>query len=259
MKLFFQDDSNDFLDSKQFSFARYKQILERDWKHLILINLLTLLFLIPFALGVTYAIFSSSVLILIPVCILGGIIASPGISTMYDAILRSLRDNLDDWWHNYKKAFKQNFVSSLFPSICLCLFLRFIAFTCALLWWSQLPPTTGTIVILTTSIILCTIIFSIWWPQIVLFNQRPNIQLKNCILFFIRYFWRTLGVAILQVLWWLLIVLFFPWSGFIMPFLGIWYILFLSCFFLYEQLNNAFKIEEQLRKTFPEQFILDEE
>jgi hypothetical protein len=36
---------------------------------------------------------------------------------MYDCILRSLRDNTDDWWFNYKKAFRQNLGASVLPGI----------------------------------------------------------------------------------------------------------------------------------------------
>ena len=35
------------------------------------------------------------------VCILGGLIAGPGIACMHDCILRALRDNLDDWWYSW--------------------------------------------------------------------------------------------------------------------------------------------------------------
>lgn len=48
-------------------------------------------------------------------------------------------------------------------------------------------------------------------------------------------------------------VLFLPWSAFLVPFLGVWYILYLSNFLLYDQLDQAFRIEEQIGKAFPEQ------
>jgi hypothetical protein len=44
-----------------------------------------------------------------------------------------------------------------------------------------------------------------------------------------------------------------PWTAFVVPFLGVWYILYVSLFLLYDKLDYAFKIEEQIAERFPEQ------
>lgn len=253
MGIFFPDEPNYFPDQRPVGFKRYAQVLERDWKRFFLVDLLTLASLIPFVAGVVMAVLTSSLLVLIPSCIIGGMIAGPGLACMYDCILRSLRDNRDDWWYNYKKAFKQNLGVSLLPGVVLFLFLGFLVFAGAMMWWSQLPITAGTVAIMLVSALIVTMVFSIWWPQVVLFSQRPRIQLKNCILFIIQYFWKTLGVAALQVFWWIIMGMFMPWTAFVVPFLGVWYILYVSQFFLYEKLDYAFKIEEQIAENFPEQ------
>lgn len=253
MGLFFPDEKNHFPDVRPVGFARYKQVLERDWKRFFLVDLLTLGSLIPFGFGLGYAVLSSSVLVLIPVCILGGLIAGPGIAGMYDMILRGLRDNVDDWWYSYKKAMGQNWKAALLPGVIMCLFLGFLIFACAMLWWSTAPITLGTVAILAASALILTMVFAVWWPQVVLFDQRHGIRIKNCILFCIQNFWRTLGTAALQLVWWIAMVLFLPWSAFLVPFLGVWYILYLSCFLLYDRLDTAFRIEEQIGEVFPEQ------
>ena len=253
MGIFFPDEPNYFPNQRPVGFKRYAQVLERDWKRFFLVDLLTLLSLIPFAAGVIMAVLTSSLVVLIPGCIIGGVIAGPGLACMYDCIIRSLRDNRDDWWHNYKKAFRQNLGASLLPGVILCLFLGFVVFAGAMMWWSELPITAGTVAIMLASTLIVTMVYSIWWPQIVLFSQKPKFQLKNCILFIIQYFWRTLGTAALQLLWWAIIGLFMPWTAFIIPFLGVWYILYVSMFFLYDKLNYAFRIEEQIAQSYPEQ------
>lgn len=253
MGLFFHEDPDRFPNMRRTGFPRYRQVLERDWKRFFLVDLLTLASLIPFGLGVGYAVLSSSVLVLIPACILGGLIAGPGMAGMYDCILRALRDNLDDWWCSYKRAMKQNWRSAMLPGVIGCLFLGFLIFACAMLWWSSVPPTPGTIAILAASVLIVTMIFSVWWPQVVLFDQTPGIQLKNCILFCIRYFWKVVKAAGVQILWWIVMVLVLPWSAFVVPVLGVWYILFLSNFMLYDHLDEAFSIEEQIAQAFPEQ------
>lgn len=259
MGLFFPDDPYARSEGRPVGFARYKQVLERDWKRLFVVNLLTLVSLIPFGLGVAYAILSSSVLVLIPACLAGGLIAGPGIAGMYDMILRGLRDNVDDWWHCYKKAMRQNVRAALLPGVVMCLFLGFLIFTCALLWWAETAPSFGTVAILIVSSLLCFMVFSIWWPQVVLFDQRTGIRLKNCILFCIQHFWRVLGVSALRLAWWIITVLFLPWSAFLIPVLGVWYLWYLSNFFLYDQLDSAFRIEEQIAQAFPGQISTHEE
>ena len=102
-------------------------------------------------------------------------------------------------------------------------------------------------------------VFSVWWPQVVLFDQNPSVQLKNCVLFCIRFFPRVLGTAVLQAAFWALMVLFLPWTGFLVPFLGVWYILLVAVFLIYDQLNDAFRIEEQICAQFPDQIPVYED
>ena len=52
---------------------------------------------------------------------------------------------------------------------------------------------------------------------------------------------------------WLVMALFLPWSAYVVPFLGVWYILYVANFLLYDRLNEAFRIEEQINRNFPEQ------
>ena len=51
----------------------------------------------------------------------------------------------------------------------------------------------------------------------------------------------------------LLMVLFLPWTAFVVPFLGVWYVWFVGTFLIYEELDEAFSIEDQVWEAFPEQ------
>ena len=77
----------------------------------------------------------------------------------------------------------------------------------------------------------------------------------------VRYFWKTLGCALLVLLYWAAMVLFLPWSSILLPFLGIWFILFTADFLLYSSMDEAFQIEAQITQAFPEQapFYEDDE
>ena len=55
---------------------RYQELLERDWKSFLFADFVTLGLCIPYGLGVGYALLSSSLLVLLPVCILGGLLSA---------------------------------------------------------------------------------------------------------------------------------------------------------------------------------------
>ena len=56
-------------------------------------------------------------------------------------------------------------------------------------------------------------------------------------------------------------ILFLPWTSILLPFAGVWFILFTADFLLYPAMDEAFQIEEQITKAFPEQapFYEDDE
>lgn len=259
MGLFFAEDERRFTRGRAVGFARYREILEKNFKEFFLVGFITLGFLIPFGLGAAYAVLSASILAMLAAGIVGGAIAGPGIACMYDLVLRRLRDDKSDWWVCYKKSMGQNWKAAILPGIFQCVFLGFLIFSGALLWWAEAPISLGTVAILLFSSILFMAVMSIWWPQVVLFNQRMAVQLKNAVGFVLSYLGRSLGVSLLQVAWWLITFLFMPWSAFLVPFLNVWYILYLAMFFLYGPLNTAFQIEEQINEKFPGQIQVDEE
>lgn len=240
-------------------FARYRQIMERDWKDFILVGFLTLLYHIPLGLGLGYALLSQSLLIALVSSFIGGLFAGPGLACMYDLILRRLRDDRSDWWICYKKAMRQNLTASLLPGIVQCLFLGCVVFSGGLLWWSGNAISWGTAALIIFSSLVMEMVLTIWWPQVVLFDQRPLIQIKNCILFIITHLKPALGAAALQVVWWIAIFIFLPWTAFIVPIFGVWYILFLAMFIIYRSLNESFRVEEQIEEHFPGQMDAGED
>lgn len=228
---------------RQTGFNRYKQLLSNRFGQWCKLNLLTLAGAVPLAGGILYAIGTSSILVLFPCAAVGGAIFGPFLSGLYDGIFRGLRDDPRPWWENYKKSWRQNALGSLLPGMILGLLIGIYAFMGMLFWWADAFPTGGTIVLYLCALLLTLVLLSLYWPQMVLFSQSPTIRLRNCLLFCIKYFWRVMGTGILQLAYWALYVLFAPWTLLLLPILGFWYILFLSQFLLYDQMNDAFHIE----------------
>lgn len=244
MGLFFPEDPGFDENQRQTGFYRYRQLLSLRFGRWWRTNLLTLAGFAPLASGIFYAVASNSLLVLLPCSILGGMIAGPFLAGMYDAILRGLRDDPLPWWNSCKRAWKQNWKSSLIPGALLGLALGVYAFMAMLFWWAERAPTVGTVALYLFALLAVLIVNTLYWPQLVLFRQKAFVRLQNCLLFSIKYFWRILGVGLLQMGYWTLFVLFAPWTLLLLPVLGVWYILFLSQFLIYPQMNEAFQIEE---------------
>lgn len=242
-------------------FARYRELLERDFTHFLIVGLITLLGFLPFAAGLLLSILGSSILILLPACIIGGAIAGPYLSCMHDAALRSLRDAPGGRLENFRRAWKQNWRQSVLPGIILCLLLGFYSFMAMMFWWSGRFPGLGTLAVCLLGLLISGGFFTVFWPLLVLFEHSTKERIQNCILFILQNLWRVLGCAALQILYWVLIVLLLPPSILILLFAGLWFIIFTVDFLLYDALNDAFRIEEQIAASYPEQaaFYEDDE
>ncbi len=259
MGLFFADDEKRFTGVRAVGFPRYRELLERNFKEFFFVGFISLVLLVPYGLGIGYAILSQSILVMLAAGIAGGAIAGPGIACMYDLLLRRLRDDKSDWWFCFKKSMRQNWKASILPGIVQCVFLGFLIFSGALMWWAKKPLSLGSLAVLALSSILFLAVGSVWWPQVVLFEQKTLVQIKNAVGFILFHPGRSLGVALLQAAWWLITFLFLPWSAFLVPFLNVWYILFLAMFFLYRPLDEAFQIEQQIEAQFPGQIQIGDE
>ena len=233
--------------------ARFVELLGRDTIRFLKINFLTLLGFAPFGIGLSVSILSSSILVLLPSCIIGGILAGPSLCGMYDCIFRSLRDAPGTPFENYKKSWKQNFKSAVLPGMIFCLIIGFYCFVLAMFSWSTVRQTAGTYVAYLVGLVVFSVIFTVFWPLLTLFEQSASDRIRNIILFTARYLWRVLLCTVLNLLYWMILVLFLPWSVFLLPVTGFWFILFWTSFLLYDPLNEAFGLEEAISESFPEQ------
>lgn len=247
MGLFVREDPYYDPDVRQVGFNRYKQLLSRHAFSWIKLNLLTVAGALPLAAGIGYAVLSSSILLLIPLSLLGGMIWGPFLAGLYDGILRGLRDVPESWWAAWRKSWRQNGRESLIPGAILGLLVGMYAFMAALFWWSSAPQTLGTIALTLFSGTLFLLLNTLYWPQLVLFRQTARNRMRNIILFTAKYAWRMAGVAVLQLLYAMIYVLLAPWTLLLVPVLGFWYIIFLSQFLIYDQLDQELGIEEKFQ------------
>ena len=248
MGLFLRDDGIYHGGGRATGFARYQQLLSERFGRWWTVNLLTLMGCLPLAAGIFYAIGTSSILILYPCSLLGGMIAGPFIAGMYDAVLRGLRDDHLPWRDAYVRSWKQNWKGSIVLGAVMGLLLGQYVFMGMLFWWSETAPSCWTILLYLLGMLLLLVVNTLVWPQLVLFEQKWAIQLYNACLFLLLNFWRVLGVGLLQLGYLAVFVLFAPWPLLLLPVIGVWYIVFVSQFLIYERMDEALRIEEQYHK-----------
>lgn len=258
MKLFFQNNAQ-ATGQRLTGLSRYTEVLERDLKRFLFTNLMTCIGFLPFAAGVLLSMLSTGSLLLLPSCIIGGIFAGPALTCMYDVIFRGLRDAPGKLFATYKHAWKQNFRQSLIPGILFCLICGFYLFM--LMMFSFRFPETGTIVIFMIGFFFFLAIFSLCFMQIALFEQSFLQCIRNSLLFFLRFFPKTSGCILLKLVYYTALVLFAPWTVFLLPLTGFWLLNYTTVFFLYDTLNECFGIEEKIAQSYPDQipFYEDDE
>lgn len=245
MGMFFPDDREYNANVRQTGFNRYQQLLGVRFGQWWKASLLMMLGCLPLAAGIVCAIGVSSVLVLLPCSILGGMIAGPFLAGLYDAVLRGLRDDPMPWKDGWVRAWRQNWRESLVPGALMGLMAGLYAFMAMLFWWAETPPGPGTVALYLFSLLLLLVLCTLYWPQLVLFGQSPAIRLRNCVLFCVKHFWRVMGAGLIQLAYAAVLVLFAPWSLFLLLVTGAWYIVFLAQLLIYDQLDEAFRIEEQ--------------
>ena len=239
----FRDDTD--YTHRQTGFARYRQLLFFYGFNWLRINLITTLGALPLAAGILLSILTSSLMLLIPLSLLGGMVLGPFLAGLVDGIMRGLRDAPNNWWVNYQKSWRQNWRGSLMPGAILGGFAGVYAFMAYVLSSARIAPTPGTLIITLVGAALILGINALYWPQLVLFDQRAVERLRNALLFAIRHSRRVLLAVLIQLVWIALVVLLLPWTLIVIPFMSFWFPIFLSQYLLYDDLNRDLNIEER--------------
>lgn len=244
MGLFIRDDSDYNESVRMTGFNRYKQLLSFFAGHWTKLNLITTISAIPLIFGISFAIMNKSLLVMLPLSFLGGVILGPFVSALFDSIQRGLREDTNNRWDNYKKGFRQNLHCSLLPGGILGLVIGTYCFFFYILYWTGQSLSPATIALLLFSFFLIWDIFILYFVQLVLFHQTFFTRMRNIVLFTAKYLWKMLLISAISGVFLAIIILFAPYTLLIVPFIGIWYILFLSQFIIYDDLNQELKIEE---------------
>lgn len=233
-------------DNRKVGVPRFFELMGRDLWPIYKAGILCCLGFAPvFAAEVLGIILSFPLLCLVGGAV-GGVIAAPFLCGLFDTILRALRDEPGYWWHTYRMAWKQNWREALLPG---ALFGLLGGVWCWLV--SALPgmdnvPMAVWICLL-VGVYLSVGYFCYVFAQVALVALPLKNVLKNAGLFFIGFLPRTLAAAIVQCVYWALILLYMPYTLPLTLVTGFWLPCVISLQILYPALEKAFHLEKKIK------------
>lgn len=230
---------------------RFFELVGRDMNSMFLANLLTLVGFLPVICLVYIGFLMNNLPVMLISAAVGGILAGPALSGMYDTVLRALRDEAGYWWVTYRKAFKRNFKASILPGILYCVVVTlqiFLVYFCFNMLYHGTNVGVPLWVATVLNLVLFHMLFSYMWPQIVLLDQPLGQTLKNSINCMIAFLPHALAAAIVQILFWGVVILCMPLGLLLLVVFGFWFSTEVSCQIVYGDLDRVFHIEENIRK-----------
>ena len=226
--------------------ARLLEILSRDLDGIFLSGALAMLACAPAAILAGVALWLGS----LPLCLLAAVAAGwlvgPALTSLYDTILRALRDEPGFWWHTYKRVWKQSFKSSLVPGIVFTLLWTLVAYAVFVL--PQLTEVSaGFGLVLVVDMVLLLTLGSYFWMQNALFETSLSQKLSNCVRMLLGFLPRTALSAAFQLGYWLLMAAVIPRCAFIFLLTGLWVPNLLAAMAVYAPVEKSLHLEEQIR------------
>ena len=226
--------------------GRFFELVGRDMNSMFLANLLTCLGFAPVICLVYIGFLANSLPVMLISAVAGGILAG-----MIDTVLRALRDEAGYWWVTYRKAFKRNFKASIAPGIFYCVVVTlqiFLVYFCFNMLSQGVNVGVPLWVATVLNLVIFQMLFAYMWPQIALLDQPLGLTLKNSINCMIAFLPHALAAAIVQVLFWGVVILCMPLGLLLMLVFGFWFVTEVSCQIVYGDIDRVFHIEENIRK-----------
>lgn len=224
---------------------RFFELMGRDLWSFYKASFLCLLAFAPGAALTGYGLLGPSLLLTLLGGLLGGLLGAPALCGMVDTVLRALRDEPGYWWMQYRKALRLDWKESLLPGGVFGLLLGLWMFVLRSLPDMADVPTSVWVCEL-LGLVLLTGFFSYLFAQIAAVSLPMGQLIKNSALFFIGALPRTLAAAVVQCVYWALVLLYLPFTLPVLLITGFWLPEVVSLMILYPPLNSSFRLEETI-------------
>lgn len=224
---------------------RFFELLGRDLWSFYKASLLCCLAFLPGAALAGYGLLGPS----LPLTLLGGLLAgalgAPFLCGMIDTVLRALRDEPGYWWLQYKRALKLDWKESLVPGALFGLLLSLWLFLLRTLPEMEDVPTSVWVCVIVGAVMLVGF-FSYMFAQVAAVSLPLKKLIKNSGLFFVGALPRTLASAIVQCVYWALVLGYLPFTVPVLVVTGFWLPVLISLMILYPPLERSFHLEETI-------------
>ena len=229
---------------------RFFEVVGRDLTGMFLANFLACLGFVPGICIVLFGFASGSLVVMAAGAVIGGAIAGPCLAGVYDTVLRALRDEPGYWWSTYRRAFRQNWKSSILPGIFYGLIITLqvsLVYFCVTMPARGVQVGTGIWVGAILNLIVFHMLFTYMWPQVVLLNQPFHQTLVNSLLCMLGFLPHALAASLLQIVFWGIVILTMPLGVILMVLLGFWFASEICCQMIAGDLERVFHVEAQIR------------
>lgn len=231
---------------------RMIELLDRDSGKFFKAGALALLTLLPFFLTIAFALATGAPGLLLG-CVPTGMLAATGVAGAADTVMRSLRDEVGWWfWDSYKKAWKRNARAALIPG---ALFGMVIGVNIYLLYYiSAMEDPSREFWMLFVGLLVLTAITEYYLPMLVCMELSAGALLRNCFVLFFSHPIKSLLAALLQLIYYGLMLIWFPLTGVILVLTSVWLPMLMAYVIIYPALDQHFQLTQAYEKLQQEQW-----
>lgn len=231
---------------------RMMELLDRDGGKFFKSGVLALLGLIPFFLAVLFAVANNAPVMLLA-CIPTGMLAAPEIAGAADTVMRSQRDEVGWWWWDtYKRAWMRNARESILPGAIVGIVIGLYIYL--LYFITQLPNPTREFWMLFAAMLVITGVTQFYLPMLVCMELPGRVLLRNCFVLFFSHPIKSLLAALLQLLYYGVMLIWFPLTLVILVLTSVWLPMLMAYVILYPALDKHLNLTAVYEKLQQQQW-----
>lgn len=228
-------------------FRKFLQIMSRDTFALLGSGFLAGVSALVYVLSMFLALTSHGMIFMLVGGPLGGMIFMPQLVGLCDTVMRAMRnEHPGDWWQSYRRAWKRNLKPSLIFGFIVGALFGFQLFMMAHARY------TGSDLFLQIAmyigIFIATAIAKWSVLQIAVVDLPVRRIILNSIVLSSNHPIKTLITTVLEIAYWLFMVVTFPFSLLFYVLFNFWLPMLITVLSVYKSMNETFAIEESIEK-----------
>lgn len=231
---------------------RMIELVDRDSGKFFKAGALALVGMIPFFLTLAFALATGAPGLLLA-CIPTGMLAAPGLAGAADTVMRSIRDEIGWWWWDtYKKTWKRNLRASLLPG---AIFGPVLGLNLYLLYFlTGLENPAQEFWGLFVGLLVLTALTQYYLPMLVCVELPGRALIQNCFVLFFSHPIRSLLAALLQLIYYGVMLIWFPLTGVILVITSVWLPMLIAYVMIYPGLDEHMGLTTAYEKLQQEQW-----